>query len=53
MVDWIAEFEHLNPVHFVPVLVEGDLVVSDSFAILLVSNHYECEHFSFLGAHGF
>ncbi|KAJ8650091.1 hypothetical protein MRB53_003114 [Persea americana] len=30
-----SEFERLNPVHFVPVLVEGDLVVSDSFAILL------------------
>lgn len=29
------EFEKLNPLHFVPVLVDGDLVVSDSFAILL------------------
>lgn len=31
-----AEFEKLNPMHFVPVLVDGDIVVSDSFAILLV-----------------
>ncbi|XP_058085836.1 glutathione S-transferase 2-like isoform X1 [Magnolia sinica] len=29
------EFERLNPICFVPVLVDGDLVVSDSFAILL------------------
>ncbi|KAJ8748932.1 hypothetical protein K2173_013368 [Erythroxylum novogranatense] len=29
------EFERLNPVHYVPVLVDGDVVVSDSFAILL------------------
>ncbi|KAF8380430.1 hypothetical protein HHK36_027916 [Tetracentron sinense] len=29
------EFEKLNPLHFVPVLVDGDLVVSDSYAILL------------------
>ncbi|KAA3462172.1 glutathione S-transferase zeta class-like [Gossypium australe] len=31
------EFEKLNPLHFVPVLVDGDVVVSDSYAILLVS----------------
>ncbi|OMP00596.1 Maleylacetoacetate isomerase [Corchorus olitorius] len=29
------EFEKLNPLHFVPVLVDGDLVVSDSYAILM------------------
>ncbi|KAL6128901.1 hypothetical protein ACLB2K_072254 [Fragaria x ananassa] len=29
------EFERLNPLHYVPVLVDGDVVVSDSFAILL------------------
>ncbi|XP_059651550.1 glutathione S-transferase 2-like [Cornus florida] len=29
------EFEKLNPLHFVPVLVDSDLVVSDSHAILL------------------
>ncbi|KAK4803637.1 hypothetical protein SAY86_003454 [Trapa natans] len=30
-----AEFERLNPLHYVPVLIDGDVVVSDSFAILL------------------
>ncbi|KAI8545320.1 hypothetical protein RHMOL_Rhmol07G0031500 [Rhododendron molle] len=30
------EFEKLNPLHFVPVLVDGDFVVSDSYAILMV-----------------
>ncbi|XP_022757099.1 glutathione S-transferase zeta class-like [Durio zibethinus] len=29
------EFEKLNPLHFVPVLVDGDIVVSDSYAILI------------------
>ncbi|KAI3449131.1 hypothetical protein Pfo_005796 [Paulownia fortunei] len=29
------EFEVLNPLHFVPVLVDGDVIVSDSYAILL------------------
>ncbi|XVF22708.1 hypothetical protein REPUB_Repub12eG0194300 [Reevesia pubescens] len=29
------EFEKLNPLHFVPVLVDGDIVVSDSYAILM------------------
>ncbi|KAJ4957122.1 hypothetical protein NE237_013905 [Protea cynaroides] len=29
------EFERLNPLHYVPVLVDGDVVVGDSFAILL------------------
>ncbi|XP_043697418.1 glutathione S-transferase zeta class-like, partial [Telopea speciosissima] len=29
------EFERLNPLHYVPVLVDGDMVVGDSFAILL------------------
>ncbi|XP_030457347.1 glutathione S-transferase 2-like isoform X1 [Syzygium oleosum] len=32
---YTAEFEKLNPMHFVPVLVDGDIAVSDSFAILL------------------
>ncbi|XP_058224035.1 glutathione S-transferase 2-like isoform X3 [Rhododendron vialii] len=29
------EFEKLNPLHLVPVLVDGDFVVSDSYAILM------------------
>ncbi|XP_065859430.1 glutathione S-transferase zeta class-like isoform X2 [Euphorbia lathyris] len=29
------EFERLNPLHYVPVLVDGDVVVSDSYAIFL------------------
>ncbi|XP_039061311.1 glutathione S-transferase zeta class-like isoform X3 [Hibiscus syriacus] len=29
------EFEKLNPLHFVPVLVDGDVVISDSYAILM------------------
>ncbi|XP_068329672.1 glutathione S-transferase zeta class-like [Pyrus communis] len=32
---FIPEFKCLNHLHFVPVLVDGDTVVSDSFAILL------------------
>jgi maleylacetoacetate isomerase len=32
----IAEFERLNPIKYVPALVDGDTVVADSFAILLV-----------------
>ncbi|XP_042510236.1 glutathione S-transferase zeta class-like isoform X4 [Macadamia integrifolia] len=31
----LKEFERLNPLHYVPVLVDGDVVVGDSFAILL------------------
>ncbi|KAF4403662.1 hypothetical protein G4B88_002515 [Cannabis sativa] len=31
------EFLKLNPIGYVPVLVDGDIVLSDSFAILLVS----------------
>jgi len=31
-----AEFDKLNPMHLVPVLVDGDFVVLDSYAILLV-----------------
>ena len=34
-----AELKKLNPLHYVPVLVDGDVVVSDSFAILLVVIH--------------
>lgn len=33
----VLEFRKLNPIGYVPVLVDGDIVVSDSFAILLVS----------------
>ncbi|PIN24664.1 Glutathione transferase [Handroanthus impetiginosus] len=29
------EFEKLNPLHYVPVLVDGDVIISDSYAILL------------------
>ncbi|XP_059312889.1 glutathione S-transferase zeta class-like isoform X2 [Lycium ferocissimum] len=29
------EFDKLNPLHYVPVLVDGDVVISDSYAILL------------------
>ncbi|KAK9013831.1 hypothetical protein V6N11_041824 [Hibiscus sabdariffa] len=29
------EFEKLNPLHFVPALVDGDVVISDSYAILM------------------
>ncbi|KAK4580648.1 hypothetical protein RGQ29_024334 [Quercus rubra] len=32
------EFTELNPIGYVPVLVDGDLVLSDSFAILLAAN---------------
>ncbi|BBG96270.1 glutathione S-transferase zeta 1 [Prunus dulcis] len=34
------EFTKLNPIGYVPVLVDGDIVVADSFAILIVSLHY-------------
>ncbi|RZC73241.1 hypothetical protein C5167_048722, partial [Papaver somniferum] len=30
-----SEFDRLNPLHFVPVMVHGDLVITDSFAILM------------------
>lgn len=33
----IVEFLKLNPLGYVPVLVDGDFVVADSFAILLVN----------------
>lgn len=33
-----AEFDKLNPLHYVPVLVDGDVVISDSYAILLVGS---------------
>ena len=32
-----VEYEKLNPIHFVPALVDGDIVVGDSYAIVLVS----------------
>eukprot|EP00268_Persea_americana_P026938 TRINITY_DN2647_c0_g2_i1.p1 TRINITY_DN2647_c0_g2~~TRINITY_DN2647_c0_g2_i1.p1 ORF type:complete len:116 (+),score=21.10 TRINITY_DN2647_c0_g2_i1:57-404(+) len=31
------EFSKLNPLSYVPVLVDGDIVISDPFAIILVS----------------
>uniref|UniRef100_A0A453LC78 GST N-terminal domain-containing protein n=1 Tax=Aegilops tauschii subsp. strangulata TaxID=200361 RepID=A0A453LC78_AEGTS len=33
------DYEKINPVKFVPALVDGDFVVSDSFAIILVSGN--------------
>ncbi|XP_073144884.1 glutathione S-transferase zeta class-like isoform X2 [Henckelia pumila] len=29
------DFEKLNPLHYVPVLIDGDVVVSDSYAVIL------------------
>lgn len=40
----LAEFTKLNPIGYVPVLVDGDIAVSDSFAILLVSQ-FICSSF--------
>ena len=31
-----TEFERLNPIKYVPALVDGEMIVADSFAILLV-----------------
>lgn len=31
---------NLNPIGYVPVVVDGDVVVSDSFAILMVSHSF-------------
>ena len=31
-----AEFLKINPLGFVPVLVDGDIVIADSFAIIMV-----------------
>lgn len=31
-----TEFERLNPIKYVPALVDGKTIVADSFAILLV-----------------
>ncbi|KAL9664196.1 hypothetical protein QQ045_019594 [Rhodiola kirilowii] len=39
-----SDFEKLNPLHFVPVLVDGSLVVADSYAILLVLNESSEHH---------
>jgi hypothetical protein len=36
---YFVDYEKINPVKFVPALVDGDLVVSDSFAIILVSSN--------------
>ncbi|MBA0869945.1 hypothetical protein Goshw_005646 [Gossypium schwendimanii] len=30
------EFQKLNPIGYVPVLVDGDMIISDSFAIFMV-----------------
>ncbi|GLU06073.1 hypothetical protein SLE2022_231360 [Rubroshorea leprosula] len=34
----LKEFTELNPIGYVPVLVDGDVVVSDSFGILMAAN---------------
>ncbi|OMO68689.1 hypothetical protein COLO4_29485 [Corchorus olitorius] len=31
----LKEFQKLNPIGYVPVLVDGDIVISDSFAIFM------------------
>lgn len=36
-IDCLAEFTKLNPIGYVPVLVDGDVVLADSFAISLVN----------------
>jgi glutathione S-transferase len=33
----VTEFEKLNPLKCVPALVDGDTLIGDSFAILLVT----------------
>nr|XP_009789964.1 PREDICTED: glutathione S-transferase zeta class-like isoform X4 [Nicotiana sylvestris] len=38
-----SEFEKLNPLHYVPVLVDGDVVISDSYAILLYLEENYCQ----------
>jgi len=35
--DPIVDYEKINPIKYVPALVDGDFVVSDSLAIILVS----------------
>nr|CAD1840501.1 unnamed protein product [Ananas comosus var. bracteatus] len=35
------EFEKINPIKYVPVLVDGDVVVADSFAIILIWQYLE------------
>ncbi|KAK4580650.1 hypothetical protein RGQ29_024335 [Quercus rubra] len=42
------EFTKLNPIGYVPVLVDGDLVLSDSFAILLYLEEKYPHHHPFL-----
>jgi glutathione S-transferase len=32
----MVEFTKLNPIGYVPVLVHGDMVLADSFAIIMV-----------------
>jgi maleylacetoacetate isomerase len=34
---WLAEFIKINPMKFVPALVDGDAVIGDSYAIALAS----------------
>ncbi|XP_043813771.1 glutathione S-transferase zeta class isoform X2 [Manihot esculenta] len=41
------EFLKLNPIGYVPVLVDGDIVISDSFAILMVSFAFSLFFFFF------
>ncbi|KAJ8565455.1 hypothetical protein K7X08_008031 [Anisodus acutangulus] len=36
----LKEFDKLNPLHYVHVLVDGDVVISDSYAILLLEEKY-------------
>lgn len=38
--DLCLEFLKLNPIGFVPVLVDGDSVIADSFAIIMVSEWF-------------
>lgn len=38
----VVEFEKLNPIKYVPALVDGDAVIADSFAILLVRHEKSC-----------
>ena len=40
-----VEFLKINPIGYVPALVDGDFVVSDSFAILKVSHPFAASDF--------
>ena len=41
----LVEFLKINPIGYVPALVDGDFVVSDSFAILMVSHPFAAPDF--------